>query len=289
MAQSIAVAIIHGIGRQGPDFAEAMIARLRKQFARLVGSAAAAHGLVFQPVYWAPVLQKEEDELWKRLNAAGAMGWRDLREFMVDFAADAIAYQPIPGERDIYDRVHAVCADALKTLGVMAGEKAPLCVIAHSLGTVIAGNYLYDLQTHVQRKVKELIAPKVLARMGGSPVDRGETLALLYTLGSPLALWSLRYADFGKPIDVPSPSFSQYWPGIAGEWVNYYDTADVIGYPLKKVNAAYAAAVAADRAVRVGGLLTFWNPLSHTAYMDSDKVCKPIAASLARLWRAVNP
>lgn len=63
----------------------------------------------------------------------------------------------------------------------------------------------------------------------------------------------------------------------------------MIGHPLKEVNAAYRAAVTADRVVRVGGPFVFWNPLSHTAYMDSDKVCGPIAASLARVWRAVNP
>jgi hypothetical protein len=71
--------------------------------------------------------------------------------------------------------------------------------------------------------------------------------------------------------------------------VNYYDAADVIGYPLKKVNAAYATAVTSDQVVGVGGLLKSWNPFSHTAYLESDKVCKPIAESLARLWRAINP
>jgi len=36
--------------------------------------------------------------------------------------------------------------------------------------------------------------------IGNTPLERGETLTLLYTLGSPIAIWSLRYPDFGVPI-----------------------------------------------------------------------------------------
>jgi hypothetical protein len=288
MPQSVAVAIVHGIGRQKPDFASGIIRELRKRVARQLGDdPPGAPRFFFQPVYWAPVLQQQEDDLWNRLRKGGNLSWSDLREFIVDFAADAIAYQPIPGERDAYDNVHAVFADALRQLAQQAGPRAPLCVIAHSLGTVIASNFIYDLQAH--SPTKPLIAPRVLAKMDDTPLARGDTLTLLYTLGSPIALWSLRYPNFGRPIRVPAPKLANHYPNLAGGWINFYDSADVIGYPLKELNADYNAAVASDRAVNVGGLLTFWNPLSHTEYFEDGDVLGPIAQALARLWRSVNP
>ena len=288
MPQSVAVAIVHGIGRQKEDFAQGIIQQLRKRLARQLGDyPPGAPRVFFQPVYWAPVLQKQEDDLWSRLRKGGDLKWNDLREFMVDFSADAIAYQPIPGERDAYDNVHAVFAGALRQLAQQAGPRAPLCVIAHSLGTVIASNFFYDLQAHSPEK--PLIAPRVLERMDDTPLARGETLTLLYTLGSPIALWSLRYNNFGKPIRVPAPKLPNHYPNLAGEWVNFYDQADVIGYPLRELNADYNAGVTSDRAVRVGGLFTFWNPLSHNEYFEDGDVLGPIAQALVRVWRSVNP
>ncbi len=82
-------------------------------------------------------------------------------------------------------------------------------------------------------------------------------MTLFYTLGSPIALWSLRYRNFGKPIQVPSLKFGNHYRNLVGEWVNFYDKADIIGYPLKELNADYNAAVTSDRAVRVGGAAHF--------------------------------
>lgn len=286
--QSVAVAIVHGIGSQQPDFAAKTIASLRKRTTKLLGRA--VEGTVrfcFEPVYWAPVLQGKENDLSKRLHQREKLGWNCLREFMVSFAADAIAYQPIPGERDAYDDVHAVFAKTLRRLAETAGPRAPLCVIAHSLGTVIASNFLYDLQSDSEHKM--LISPKVRAEMDDTPLALGETLTLFFTLGSPITLWSLRYRHFGKPIQVPSPQLSRYYAKLSGEWVNCYDEADVIGYPLKELNDPYRAQVTSDRPVRVGNLFTFWNPFSHMGYLNDRRVLGPVAESLVRVWHAVNP
>lgn len=285
--QSVAVAIVHGIGDQPPDFAAKTIEQLRKRTARLLGGDRDETGRFhFEPVYWAGKVQAKEDDLWERLQKAGKLGWDDLREFMVSFASDAIAYQPIPGRRDTYDDIHEVFAEALTKLAETAGPRAPLCVIAHSLGTVIASNFLYDLQRHSGRK--KLVSARVLAKTGDAPLAHGETLTLLFTLGCPIALWSLRYEHFGVPVDVPSPKLAQYYPHLSGEWVNFYDQADIIGYPLKELNDEYRAAVRSDRPVRVGGLFTFWNPLSHMQYLKSRHVLEPMAQALVRVWREVN-
>jgi len=144
----IAVAIIHGIGAQKPNFAEPMRKELTKRFAALIEGLATrpAAELVIEPVYWAEVLQAEEDKLWACLATGSRMNYKALRRFMVNFAADAIAYQPAPRERNAYEKIHQEFARTLNRLAAAAGAGAPLVVIAHSLGTVIASNFLYDLQ-----------------------------------------------------------------------------------------------------------------------------------------------
>src|SRR5437762_14126375 len=165
MPQSVAVAIVHGIGRQKEDFASAIIQQLRKRVAQQLGEdPQEAPRFFFEPVFWAPVLQKEEDELWSCLRKGGGLGWTELRGFMVDFAADAIAYQPISGRRDAYDRVHAVFADGLRRPAEQAGPRAPLGVVRHSLGTVIAGHCLFDLQADPSEK--PLIGQSVRRKLG---------------------------------------------------------------------------------------------------------------------------
>lgn len=296
MPQKIAVAIIHGVGRQGPGFADAMVEELSKRYAKARGiqTEQTKNEIAFKPVYWAPVLGNREDTLWKQVQLGGPLDFISLRKFMVNFVSDALAYQPLPTEKSIYEDVHAVFARALKELADQAagaGPDAPLCVIAHSLGTVIVSNYLYDL--HVTLKpgsTKNLIPQKVADVRGNTALENAETLAFLVTMGSPIALWSLRYEnpDFGIPIQVPTPLIQQRYPGLGG-WKNFYDEDDVIGYPLKQLNAAYQSANLEDLQVNSGGIFSSWNPLSHNGYWTDDDVTKPVTNYLVKMWRAANP
>jgi len=288
MAHRIAVALVHGAGIQGSGFAEPMIRELTDRFATELGldREDAADRLAFQAVHWAPVLQQAQTELWRRVSARADLDYEGLRRFMVDFAGDAIAYQPTPRSREVYDSVHAVLAEALRSLARAAGRAAPLCVIAHSLGTIVASNYFYDLS---QRRRRGMLGRAVRDVKKNTPLENGQTLALFYTMASPIAVWSLRYKDFGKPISVPSPELAKHHPGLGGEWINYYDSDDVIGYPLRPLSRDYGAAVSEDVAVSVGSLATGWNPASHTGYWNDDDVTRPIAAALARAWRQIHP
>jgi hypothetical protein len=281
MSSSVAVCIIHGIGRQPADFAKGMMQALMERCQPLCGD-----GLVMETVHWAPVTQAAEDTLWQRLQQGGPLNYSTIRRFLIDFLADAAAYQIAPGDRQTYDAVHAVFASTLRRLAQRAGPTAPLIVIAHSLGSIIASNYLYDLQVAPAR---DLIAPSVREQMADTPLERGETLCSLFTLGSPIAFWSLRFSDFGMPISVPSPRLSQHYHFLPGEWVNIYDRDDVLAFPLRTLNSAYATAVSADCEIDSGGLLERWNPLSHLAYWRDDEVIERIAARLIATWRYLNP
>jgi len=288
VSNRVAVAIVHGVGVQGSDFAEPMIGELTARFAKELGMtrAQATGELVVEAVHWAPVLQDAQTKLWRYMSAHGDLDYEALRKFIIDFAGDAIAYQPTLKRREVYDSVHAVLARSLRQLARNAGKDAPLCVIAHSLGTIIASNYFYDLS---QSRRPGMVSKEVRAVKKSTPLENGETLTLMYTMGSPLAIWSLRYEDFGVPIEVPSPKLADHRPGLAGEWVNFYDRDDVIGYPLGTLNDAYRRSVDRDVEVNVGGLLSSRTPLSHVAYWTDDDVTEPIAKGLARVWRDVNP
>jgi pimeloyl-ACP methyl ester carboxylesterase len=291
MPKQLAVAFVHGIGSQLPNFADEMAADIVKRFAdhAKISRAAAAEALVFQPVYWAPVLAQKERDLWKKFTDAGGLDYLDLRRFMVNFAADAIAYQPMPGEANVYADVHACFADSLANLVKRAGPDLPLVVIAHSLGTVVASNYFYDLQESPKRASQrrpDLVPGKVRERIGDTPLERGETLAWLFTMGSPIALWSLRYdkPEFGVPIQVPAAAFARSRPGLRCGWINIFDEDDVIGYPLQPL---YPGAILEDKRVNAGNLLTSWNPLSHDAYWTDSDVTEKIAGEIAAFWKGM--
>jgi alpha-beta hydrolase superfamily lysophospholipase len=275
MAHPIAVAFIHGIGRTEPGYSAPMQRELERAFGER--SSSSSDGLVFEEVNWSAALQNREDLLYERLDEAGPLGWGKLRHFMVDFAADAIAYQPAVSDRSAYDAVHLEVARTLARLAERAGPRAPLCIVAHSLGTVIASNYIYDLA----KKRNSFLSHEVRAAIGRSPLERGETLTLLYTLGSPIALWSLRYPKFGQPIPFPPRRLGRHHPDLAARWVNVYDPDDVIGYPLRELNAAYRRAVTQDRPVSAGSIWTGWTPLSHVGYWDNARLAASIASDLA--------
>ncbi len=289
MSQKIAVVLIHGIGKQDANYADSIIYELKKQFAEFIAGKAKnpATELVIEPVYWAPVIQRHEDKLWARMKHGGSMDFRNLRRLMIDFAADSIAYQQTPSDRHVYDGIHKSIAKSIKHLATHSGGHAPLCVISHSLGTVIASNYFWDLQ-HIDNP--EQIPDNIKKDIGKTPLDLGKTLTSFYTLGSPIALWSLRYddPDFGRPIKVPSPFLKEFYPYLKGEWINFYDKDDILGYPLKTLNEEYKEAVTADREINVGDFLSSWNPASHLYYWRDNNVIIPIARSLALLWEKIN-
>lgn len=280
MSRKVAVAVIHGIGSQPKNFGDRVCAGIQKRTHAICGE-----DIITRSVHWAPILQSVEEEFSSKVRLGGKMRLVQLRKYVIDLLGDAVAYQPIPGSRATYDTIHGVFANTLKSLAAEAGEDAPLCVVAHSLGSVIASNFIYDLQTDARRPI---ISDLVRDQMRNTPLERGETLSLFYTLGSPLALFTLRYDKFGKPIEMPPPQLHQHHPGLFSEWVNFYDADDVIGFPLRKLSDAYEQAVTEDRQVNVGRIYEFWNPLSHLRYWTDNVVLDPIAKSLVRVWKEVN-
>ncbi len=206
------------------------------------------------------------------------------RWIMAHFVGDAIAYQITGSSREIYDRTHRAYAEALAALAEQAGPDAPLCVIAHSMGTVITSDFFYDRETERRTGVP---APP-FRRAAPTPLERGETLTWLYTLGAPIALWSLRYpgASLTAPIAVPAPEMRGR-AELGGEWVNVIDGDDIIAWPLAPLGPEYAKAVK-DVHVRVKAALVRWTPFVHPFYWADRAVMAPIGQRLADAWLALQ-
>jgi hypothetical protein len=298
--QKIAVAVIHGMGAgdmdvdkgrlEQPQYFTTLSRQLTESFAKRldISIEAAESRLVFEFIYWAPLLQPDQRELWEKVQGEN-LRFEWLRFFFINFLGDTVAYQ-ITSERDrrLYDLIHGRCAEGLRNLAERAGATAPLCTIAHSLGTVIASNYFYDLQEFTRTRGSKVLMPEaVRSQMENTPLERGETLTLFYSLGSPLALWSL-HQKFDQPIQVPAKQLSAYHPELEGEWVNFYDPTDIISYPLKPLSPEYEAVVTTDWPVNVGNLLTRWNPLSHLAYWNDHFITNAIGEALANTWKMAN-
>jgi hypothetical protein len=210
------------------------------------------------------VTQPDQDALKERLSVRG------LLRYFVGYMGDAVAYSKLAYPPDKYGEIqHRFAASIRRAAEGTGGEEARLTLIAHSLGTVIASDGLYDL-------LKAQAFPANLR------------LANVFTLGSPIALYALRYglANFTKPIR----------PEV---WVNFYYPQDVIGYPLKPLNEAYAQAVTEDVlllpregtgvlsgvarmfAARLPGVGPV---LAHSWYFTNRRVIERIGRTLAEQW-----
>ena len=285
MSQKVAVALIHGVGNQGPEFADIMTAALYEEFAKhLPLEDRSVHNkLTIRPVYWADILARKQRILWNIFRHEDVLSLNTLRSFMMNFVGDATAYQPGRTRREVYERIHSRVASVLHELAEEAGPQAPLCVIGHSLGTVILHNFFFDLGEILSETPGQL---SIL-----SLCETGKTLALVYTMGSPLALWSLRYDNY-IPMPFPGPSLAELYPNIKPQWINYYDKDDVLAFPIRSVSRGHfrlaQKGLLQDVEVNVGNVFRSWNPLSHLGYWDDKDIVKPVAQSLFDAWQAAN-
>ncbi|MDL5154946.1 hypothetical protein [Actinomycetospora termitidis] len=324
----LAVMWVHGVEIADSRFADTSIALLREEFTRIAG-VDADDALALHTAFWAPEYERRQDTLLRRMGGARAEGVFDLldslggaadrgsvgallglvasglvrslpgtpdfhfptlRWLIVHYLGDAISYQAGAVDRTLYDGVHRHLAQCLHDLAGEAGTDAPLCVLAHSLGTVVASNFFYDLQVAggLHTSGSAGVSPEVADELDDTPLERGETLGWFHTLGSPLALFAQRHPDFGTPLTVPHPALAQRHPRVGGEWVNVWDPDDVISSPLRPLNGAYGDAVAEDRTVHVAPWWLGWTPLAHPFYWNDVRVIRPIATQLAMAWHRMQ-
>lgn len=273
----LAVLIVHGMGNQREDYATEMIDELRGRLRALDHH---PHDVVWKAAHWSPALEGRENTLFQRLTADHNLDWGKLRRnLIVGGLGDAVAYQgPATAASMVYEPIHQIVADALEELGEQLADPdaTPLVVIAHSLGCVIASNYVWDAQHYPG------------SHPGISAFSRGETLSGLITFGCNLALFTLAMPESQvQPIAFPGTAAAAAFPGTttaqrkaALQWNNYFDPDDILAYPLRPINEAYCCAVNADREIQTGTIFD-----SHTDYWTDNSFTVPVARQLGELLR----
>lgn len=270
--------IVHGIGKVEPGYADGLIRGLKKRFSGHIREILKtnddyAEELIIKEIVWDDILAKNQDQLaiiLKKGFAAQAIGVvrsffkkiffffsKGMMRLRANFAAESVS-DIIGYYNDLaYEKIHERLLAEINSLPASA-QKQPLSIIAHSLGTVISSDFVYDrLKAH-------------------GALHENFIFNNFFTLGSPIALFALQYGIelFKNPIHAEDPD---------GQWVNIFDLDDPIAYPLKNLNDAYDRAVHIDQQVNTGGF-----GVSHTRYFGNRVVQETIAAKLAEDWVRLN-
>lgn len=249
--KQVGLLIVHGIGTQDAGYSMEFQAAVRKQLN------CPASSLVIHEVCWQSVLEPEQVKLFQRLKS---IKWNTARKLFISYAGDAIEYQ---AGSDVYDDIHATINEALERLCAQLDSQAPLIIFAHSLGTVVISNFIWDQEQ------------KINLQASHTALDLLTRLQALYTVGSPITVFSLKFKDGGEPIRYSRP------------WYNIYSPFDIIGYPLKPLNSLYQNKDSlSDLSWIVGGWRTFWTPMSHNEYWTSHKVQRHLIHTIEKLVKS---
>jgi hypothetical protein len=232
----IAILSIHGIGNQKPGFANKFHAKLLQN----LNLDCEVKCFEFE---WQHLVEPKEENLANNLYG---LFWKITRSFAITYVGDAVAYAK---DSVFYKACHKELDIKLKEISDWV-EDGKIFIIAHSLGTIISYNYIYNMQNI------EALGNKIFKSKSISWLDKLDTI---FFLGSPLYIYSLQKDSGGNPIKVKN-------------WINIYSPFDVIGYPIKKINEKFNNSNVIDLPIICGGLKFFWNPISHITYFDSKKV-----------------
>lgn len=247
------VVFIHGIGEKEKGYSTESQVKIDKYFRQMLkkkGSTIIADELIFEEIVWADVTFNPQKTLDDRMKKQG-LGRDCLRHLMITLVGDAIAYQKNGNENGVYKETEAKVQKVIEGIEAKySSDEVEYTFVAHSLGSVVISNYLYDHKENVKA-------------------------TNLFTMGSPLAIWTLRDGDPDKatePVNVKRPE---------GVWINILDDDDVLAYPLKPVNSSYDKGVDMDYVTEIGKAFSRQTFLSHTGYWSDRNALKPIAYKLA--------
>ena len=279
MAAKLGVLIIHGVGGDREKLLDNMKNMERDLRSKIKAGGADPGQIGWQLVEWDHVLKKDEDEVYKRFSRGERLSiwsiWGKLRYFVMSYIADALAYRQVPrgsGQKgNTYDKIHGVVHEAITKLQKDLGdEDKPVIVLAHSMGSVIMSNYIWDRQKEYPPEEKD--------RYGENKFERMETLAGFITFGSPISLFALAFQP-RTSFEFPPKALPEYLKGKA-KWLNFYDPADVLAWPLRELGGSYKATVT-DRKLHVG-----WTPRCHASYWTKGTFTRQVAKYISDILKA---
>ena len=153
MSKELGVLIIHGMGSQTEDYADAMTKELSS---RIDDRGKDSDQVAWKPVYWADVLESKQLRYLRDARRGGDLDFIKLRRFIITAIGDASAYRKVEKKtQTTYDEIHKRIEDNVRELYEkdLEAKDKPLVVLAHSLGGHIMSNYIWDRQTSQNSKM----------------------------------------------------------------------------------------------------------------------------------------
>jgi hypothetical protein len=274
MTAKVGVLVIHGAGGATFTRQEKFISKLHKYFDR---KNFPKETIAFEHIDWYHPTESHQQEIWNRLSGAGyRLRSNMLRKFIMFLVGDMVAYTGIPNrESSTYKETHTMIFKHLQDLQAKTHEKAPLVILASSLGASLITDYIWDRQKGHK------------PTLGSTPFEKLETLTAMYLLGNNIPLYATAYhPDNLEPITFPPEKLdSKYKPLTT--FINIFDRHDPLGFPLKPLNDQYNQVVSEDKEMNVGNIFTSWNIGSHLAYWNSRKIRKLIGNYLMNLSKSL--
>ncbi|MGL4884017.1 MAG: hypothetical protein ACRC8K_23605 [Waterburya sp.] len=242
------ILFIHGVNtrdqRENPEYAQDLIKGIKSK----------SHEFVPIPLYWGDVNEAAEKQLLNRLKDSPLwddMWFRTFREQqLLQFAGDAALYISRHVGSKVVTRLKT---DAIQILqNSQPGDR--LHLVTHSWGTVILFDILFATRWDDPKASghEEVMAIRdcIFGLSGeNDTTNQGIQLASIYTMGSPIAIFSLTSvnADPNQP-EASSSSHDitlrlqellqnlyQARNGAKLPWRNFIHPGDPIAYPLKKL------------------------------------------------------
>lgn len=137
--------------------------------------------LNFHPINWNYLLYEKEKQIFEWMKD---LGWPKLRRFGCFQLADILAYAPpegIPKPGDFYYDANKLLEEKFDEVS-RASPKSKKVVFAHSLGTQIAFSFAWKRE-----------------------------IDLLFTCGSPILYFSVRFKDFGRFPEATLHKMINFW------------------------------------------------------------------------------
>ncbi len=311
MAQPVAVVFVHGINTLEANYAEpmqaAIVAALPKRLREHV---------TFRSVYWAECVRVRQEQYLDQVRTQGLFAETNLRRLVIQGLGDAAAYQKTKNFRNsAYYEIQAQVRAVLEDLDKDNLPDRPLIFIGHSLGCHITSSFAWDINSIKNMSAAEVAADDeevgkfVTYLKGGSPFRRLDTLAGLVMMGSNMPLFTFTFGPNrvfpitrtrGEGARAAFPGHSLDEKTLSRvRWLNYYSRNDLLGYPLKPLNEAYAAEpLLTDIEVASEG---FWRRMvsyvfpalaayrAHLGYWTHRKVVRGAAGLIAAIATADEP
>ncbi|MFT4849294.1 MAG: hypothetical protein ACI83B_001833 [Sediminicola sp.] len=263
--KKVALITLHGMGKYKPNY----YSELENKLKGMLGDDWAS--VSFQNIQYAPLLQDPENELWREMSESpdNDLDFVKLRKFLLFGFGDAgtIGYSS-DRNKGKYIKVQKEIKNALEKAYIdLSGQiNKPVIIIAQSLGCQVISNYIYDSQNG-----KNLFASTVSGSEEAVEFIKLKTCQQLITTGCNIPL-------FVAGIDKQNrKAFKR--PNTDFIWDNYYDSDDVLGFPLRQLGNDYHQMVS-DHEVNAGGFFSSWTPFSHGQYWGDSEILEPLTQKL---------